>query len=113
MTTSSAPFSALNHTELFQMCCSAGIPARPNAPRETLIQYLLGEQEPPNNNPIDAWRHGIMGFLIEHWRAVETQLNCPAKSKDPRACFQCVDTQVISCLVTNKSDLHQIRLHRK
>jgi len=114
-TRSDGPFEALNHSELYQMCRDAQINAHPATPRETLIQLLLGELEPPPNapHPIDGWRHGIMGFLLEHWRAIESQLTCPAKSKDPRACFGCVDTQVISCLVTNEADLYRIRLHRK
>lgn len=104
----------LNWTELYQTARRAGISVLPNDTRENVIAYITGEKEPPHvEHPIDAWRNGIMGFLIEHWRQVETQLTCPAKSKDPRACFGCVDTQVVNCLISNENDLHQIRVHRK
>lgn len=113
-TSSSSIFDSLNDTELYQTARAAGLVVLPSEPRENLILYLLGEMEPPLiEHEIDMWRNGIMGFLIDHWKQVETQLTCPAKSKDPRACFSCVDTQVVSCLVNNESDLHQIRIHRK
>ncbi len=80
-----------------------------------MIAYLLGEEEPtPIENVFDSWRHGIMGFLIDHWQVVETQLTCPAKSKDPRACFECVDAQVVSCVVQqSEHDQQLIELKRK
>jgi hypothetical protein len=96
------------------MARHAGIVVLPSETREKIIAYLLGEEEPPIvEHGLNSWRHGIMGFVLEHWRALETQLTCPAKTKDPRACFQCVDAQVISCLVSNERDLHLIQLHRK
>lgn len=107
-------FDSYNHTELYQTCRQAGLSVHPAMTKEMLIAILGGEQEPPVfEHPLDPWRRGIMGFLIEHWKQVETQLTCPAKSKDPNACFGCVDAQVTSCLVTNESNLHLIRLHRK
>lgn len=109
----SSPFERFNNTELYQSCRSAGIPALPNEPREKLIAYLEAEEEPPpeNNNVFDRWRHGIMGFLLEFWVKVEAQLNCPARSKDPRACFQCEDVQVVTCVVQNKQYENLIRIH--
>lgn len=113
-TSCSELFAPFNHTELYQMARRAGLAVLPDTPKEQLIAYLTGEQEPsPVAHEIDRWRHGIMGFLLEHWRAVETQLTCPAKSKDPRSCFQCLDTQVIQCLAQNENDIHLIRLHKK
>lgn len=113
-TSYSSIFAKLNHSELYQTARSAGLSVLPSESRENLIAYLVGEKEPPPiEHELDMWRNGIMGFLIEHWRQVETQLTCPARSKDPRACYGCVDTQVVSCLVDNESDLHQIRIHRK
>jgi hypothetical protein len=107
-------FEGFNHTELYQMARKAGLPVVPSMPNQQLVALLLGEEEPQQVvHELDRWRHGIMGFVIEHWRALETQLTCPAKSKDPRACFQCVDAQVVTCLVQNEPDLHLIRLHKK
>lgn len=114
MSQDSAIFDRMNLTELYQTCRAAGLVVLPNNSRQNFVAYLLGEKEPPTiSHGIDSWRNGIMGFLIEHWKQVETQLTCPARSKDPRSCFGCVDTQVVSCLVSNEPDLHQIRIHRK
>ncbi len=107
-------FAQCNHTELFQMARAAGFEVSPATRKEDLIGYLLGTAEPPAvPNEVDRWRHGIMGFLIQYWRAVETQLTCPARSKDPRACFTCLDQQVVTCLVQNEKDIHLIQVHKK
>lgn len=107
-------FAPFNDTEIYQMARSAGLPVLPSMPKQHVIQLLLGEVEAePVVHELDRWRHGIMGFVIEHWRALETQLDCPAKSKDPKACFQCVDAQVVTCLVTNENDIALIRLRKK
>jgi len=116
--TSSSPdsdlFASFNETELYQMARKAGLPVLPSMPKEQFIRLLLGEEEPQAvTHELDRWRHGIMGFLIEHWRVMETQLTCPAKSKDPKACFQCVDAQVVTCLVQNENDIALIRRHKK
>jgi hypothetical protein len=107
-------FDACNHTELLQLCVRAGLQVPPATPKEMLIAYLTGEEAPPaEKNNVDTWRHGIMGFLLDHWAAVRPQLSCPAKSGDPRSCFNCEDPQVISCLVDNPDDEHLIHLKRK
>lgn len=108
-------FERCNHTELYQVCRRAGIPVSPATPKEEMIAYLLGESEaPPVENVFDHWRNGIMGFLLDHWSVVETQLTCPAKSGDPKSCYQCVDAQVISCVVQQSDhDQKLIELRRK
>jgi hypothetical protein len=52
-------------------------------------------------NPIDEWRDGLMAFLLENWKRIQSQLFCPAKSGDPKSCYQCVDAQLVHCLTTN------------
>jgi hypothetical protein len=80
-----------------------------------MIAYLEGDEEPEPieepDHPVHALRHGIMSFLLEHWRQLETQITCPAKSKDPRSCFGCIDTQVVTCLVQNPENEHRIEMH--
>lgn len=108
----SGVFDRYNYTELYQACRSAGIVCLPSEPREKLIAYLEGEAEPEVDiNDFDRWRHGIMGFLLEYWVKVEAQLKCPAKSGDPKACFQCIDQQVVFCLVEQQRHERLIRIH--
>jgi hypothetical protein len=108
----STPFDRFNYTELYQACRSAGIPALPSEPREKLIRYLEGEEEPaPNENMFNRWRHGLMGFILDYWPKLEAQLTCPARSKDPLSCFQCEDAQVVTCVVQNKQYEQLIRIH--
>lgn len=109
---SDSKLTRLNHTELYQVCSSAGFKVHPGSPREFLIGVLLGDiPQPPldeETHPIDTWRHGIIGFLSDHWATLEPQIKCPAKNlkhpqhPDPRPCFGCLDTQVMACMVQNE-----------
>lgn len=108
---SPAAFTKYNYTELQQMCINARLPILPTTPREKLIAYLEGTEEPPeideHSHPIHSWRHAFIGFLLDQWKKMATQITCPAKAlKDPvnpnpRPCFGCIDVQVITCLVQN------------
>jgi hypothetical protein len=109
--------SNCNHTELYQMCIRADLLVSPSSSRELMIQILEGERgESPElterNHSVHSWRFGIMGFLLDYWKQLETQITCPARSKDPRSCFGCIDTQVISCVVQNEENEKLIELHR-
>jgi hypothetical protein len=107
-------YERCNETELYQIARASGLSVQPSTPKDLLIKYILGEGEPPPEaHELDEWRLAIMGFVIEHRKRLEVQLRCPAKSMDPRACFQCVDHQVSSCLVENTQNLHLIRIHKK
>ena len=107
-------FADCNHTELYQVCRRMGMKVSPSEPKENLIDYLVGNREPPNSpNVVDTWRHGIMGFLLDHWQTVRSQLSCPAKSGEPDACFGCTDSQVISCVASNPENEDLIQLKRK
>ena len=82
-----------------------------------MIAFILGEEDPPSvteaEHPFDSWRHGLMGFILDHWAVLEPQLTCPAKSGNPRECFGCVDTQVITCVIQNPGSEPLIKLHKK
>lgn len=100
-----------NHTELYQMCRSAGIAVTPSMNLAELKRaFTHGAME---NNTFDSWRHGLTGFVFENWRVLEPQLTCPIKSKDPKSCFGCLDTQVTACLKSSERYEQTIRLHRK
>lgn len=110
-------YLSLNHTEAYQLCRSVGIPCLPGEPTEDLVAYLLGLKEPmqvtEGTHPIDSWRHGIGGFVRDHWQKLQPQLVCPIRSGDMRSCFGCLDTQVIECIVKNPRNEPVITLHRK
>jgi hypothetical protein len=93
----------LNHTELYQTALRAGLRVLPSMEREALIAALLGTIEVDYQNPINDYRDGIMGAILEHWRKLQSQLMCPAKTGNPKACYQCVDAQVFHCLSINPS----------
>lgn len=95
----------------------------PASTREELISYLTGEADPPEldeeTHPVDSWRHGIIGFIEDHWAVLEAQLKCPAKNlrhptnPDPRPCFGCLDAQVFTCIVKAEGRIeHLINRHR-
>jgi len=107
-------FDRCNHTELYQMCRELNLPAIPSMTREQLAALMIEEvpaDVPPN--AFDSWRHGLAGFVLSHWAVLQNQVSCPLRTQDPRACFTCLDTQVVSCVVGNPKNAHLIQLHRK
>ena len=107
-------WSQLNYSELYQAAQAAGCTPLPQATPDELIASLEGRREPPDEyNPINDVRDAIMSFVIEYWVKLQSQLTCPAKSGDPKACYGCIDTQVVSCLVKNEAVRPFIQLKRK
>lgn len=125
-------YEACNATELYQLCTRVGLMVSPAMPREKLVSYLIGEEVPPAlEHPVHVWRNGLIGLIEDYWTSIEAQLRCPAKElgpptkegeppkpdpsdpKTPRACYRCVDTRVLACLVENAKHENLIQLHRK
>jgi len=109
-------FDICNDTELYQLCLKAGIRPSPASSRAQLIAYLWGEDEPDAlspPHPTDPWRHGLTGFVFDHWAKLRTQLTCPIRSKDPKSCWGCPDAQVITCVIQVPQYEQLIQLHRK
>jgi hypothetical protein len=104
---------ACNHTELYQLCQRVELKPSPGQTREELIAMLTGELDYNEPHPIDPWRHGLAGFVLDHWKTLQNQITCPLQSKDPRSCFGCLDTQVIACVSSNPDNEVQIIKHRK
>lgn len=102
-----------NRTELYQTCRKVGIPVHPTASVEKMVDCLLGIDVPEaRSHAIDEIRYAQMDFLREHRSTLGLQIRCPAQSMERTACFSCVDTQVLSCLLSSG---HQdaILRHRK
>lgn len=115
-------FAAYNHTELIQTCAAAGILVRPNESREGMIAYLEGAASPPaiaeDDNAVNNWRNAFHGFFREYWKAIETQITCPARhmmdkvNPQPRPCYGCSDMQVMACVATLKQNEDKVRKHK-
>ena len=106
---------ACNHTELYQLCVRTGVTAHPAMPREMLMALLVapGPGAIEHGNPLDSWRHGLAGFVLDHWKTLQNQVTCPMRSGHPRECFGCLDTQVVTCLIKNPTNEPHISKHRK
>ena len=125
-------YDACNRTELYQLCMRVGLVVSPAMPREKLVSYLIGDEiPPPLEHPVHVWRNGLIGLIEDYWTGIEAQLRCPAKElgppakegeppkpepsdpKAPLACYRCIDTRVLACLVENAKHESLIQLHRK
>jgi len=79
-----------------------------------MVALLEGvEEQEYVEHPVDAWRDALMRFIDDFWVKIQSQLTCPAKSRDPKACYVCVDTQVYACLVKNEAVQHHIAMRKK
>lgn len=113
MTSCNSVWARCNHTELYQVARDAGLPAVPSDSPEKLIALLEGERTTGEVHEIDRWRNAIMVFVNDFWPKLQSQIECPAKSREPRACYGCPDQQVIACLVKNEPLKHYIEIRRK
>ena len=78
-----------------------------------MIALLEGMEEETQAHPVDVWRDALMMFINDYWAKISSQITCPAKSRDPKACYGCVDTQVYACITKNDGLLHHINSRRK
>lgn len=116
-------FAACNHTELYQICRRLGMNIPPYTPSDFMRAYIVGDEEIPAapGHQIDSLREAIMSFLSDHWQVVRAQVQCPAKNlKDEaiepgkkRACFNCTDARVLSCIASNPENEDLILMRRK
>jgi len=102
-----------NHTEMYQLCRRKGLAVDPGMLLSQLVNTFIESKPDPELNVFDSWRHGITGFVFKHWKVLEPQLTCPIRSKDPKSCWGCLDTQVAACVSSNAQDEQSIQLHRK
>lgn len=110
-----SPFKGCNRTELVQVCRDIGLRVEPGTTEEDIFKMLEGELVVTDvgKSNVDTWRDAIMAFLLDNWQVVRAQLDCPAKSGEPNACYGCIDAQVIACVVDNQRSEKLIQLKRK
>ena len=106
-----------NHTELYQLCRALGLNVPPSASREELMyMHMFGTDniDPALlRNQFDEWRHALAAFVLDNWTRLQNQITCPLRSKDRLACFGCLDTQVVKCIVSNPSNEFLIERYLK
>ena len=95
--------AAYNGTELYQLARCAHLHVSPTMSKQELVDALEGVDEPDQVCELDPYRGAIMQVLLAYWTSVSSQLFCPAKSKDPKACYACPDSQVVCCLEKNQA----------
>lgn len=104
-------WAACNRTELYQWARRAGFPVLPSMSKKELIALLEDRVDWPSTpHSFDGLRIGLMSYILSYWSVLKGSIQCPAKSGDPKACFGCLDQQIISCVNTNAAHEKQIRL---
>lgn len=74
--------------------------------RDVLYDVACGEEIDLPERKLDRYRLRVMEFVNEYWEQVRPLLStCPARTRNPRACFQCTDLQSMECVLVNKDNL--------
>lgn len=80
-----------------------GLSSHPASTEGELKEILLAERD-PEPDPVNGLRDGMMRFILRHWRVTRSQITCPAKSGDPKACYGCPDAQVYFCVTAQSEE---------
>ena len=92
----------LNITELLQLAQEENPNAHRGVSRDILVRIINGEEISLPPRKVDKTRLQIMEYINTYWAQVKPLVQgCPARTQDPRACFQCSDVQVVECALTN------------
>lgn len=92
----------LNTTELVALARENDPDAHRGLGRDVLFTLITDTYEDTlPERKVDKLRLKIMGYILDHWSQVNPLLSCPAKTKNPRACFRCTDVQVVECAFVN------------
>ncbi len=94
-------FDDVSQTELAALAAEVHPEAHRGLPREVLLAILDGQEVELPHRIINKKRLKIMDYINENWIAVEALISCPARSRDPHACFRCSELQVTSCTLEN------------
>lgn len=101
--------SQMNMTELVELAQETHPEAHRGLSREVLEAIITNTPETGPTLPekkVNRHRLRIMNFVQEHWEQVKPMLTCPARTGDPRACFNCTDVQVVECVTTNRDNIY-------
>lgn len=98
----------MNLSELVQVAQGIDERVHRGLGREVLVEVILAGQAPElPERAVDKVRLRIMGFILDNWDQVKPLVQCPARTGNPRACFQCTDVQAILCFDENKKVIEE------
>lgn len=95
-------YEVLNLTELTTIAKEVNPSASRHLPVEALIAIIEGVEIELPERFLDKKRLKVLRYIDEKWESVRYQISCPAKTRDPRACFTCSDMQITCCILDNK-----------
>jgi hypothetical protein len=96
------PLDDMNLSELTLLAQEHHPEAHRGLGRKVLVAIALDGSVSLPNRQINKVRLHIMDYIVAHWTQIKPLLSCPARSGEPRACFQCSDVQAVECALTNK-----------
>lgn len=92
----------LNLSELVAIAREVEPEAHRALGREVLAQIIEGKAVTLPQRTINKKRLLITQYLDANWDQVSSLVSCPAKTRDPWACFGCTDVQAAACVTDNK-----------
>jgi hypothetical protein len=99
-------FDKLNQSELVELALEVFSGAHRGLLRTELVRIITnGESDLPETRGVDRVRLEIMRYVDANYEQVKPLLSCPARSRDIRACFQCLDYQVLECALKSEATL--------
>ena len=99
-------FDALNQTELVELALEVFPGAHRGLTRSQLVQIICdGGSDLPETRGVDRVRLEIMRYVDANYEQVKPLLSCPARSREIRACHQCLDYQVLECALKSEATL--------
>lgn len=101
-------YDLLNQSELAAIAKELDPSASRQLSRDLLIGIIEGTVALLPERTIDKKRLKIMLYVNTNWDQVMYQVSCPAKSRDPRACFQCCDVQAADCITLNPDKIKTV-----
>jgi len=96
-------WNELNDSELVLLATMVNPRVHRGIPRKVLIALLDDEEVydlPPRE--VDDARDDIFQMVDRYWSQVESLISCPMKTRQPRACYGCLDIQVAECSLLNQ-----------
>ena len=94
-------WTTLNRSELAAIAAEFDPEAHRGLPFERLVEIIEGFADALPERFVNKKRLAIMQHINDNWDSVSPLIACPAKSRNPRACFGCTDLQVACCVLEN------------